>query len=285
MKEITDFRPSPIAGTWYSANPQKLRSQTLEFLAQAELPDLSGEVVALIAPHAGHKYSGQTAAYAFRTVQGQHFDVVVVLSPLHTFHPAPLLTTAHDAYSTPLGQIQVDRETLSNLDSTLEQSAGLGLVAVRNDSEHSLEIQLPFLQCALENEFLLVPIMLRSLSETVLEALGKALGKVLNGKKALMVASTDLSHFYPESVAKELDSEMLSQIRSFSPESVLQTERTGKGYACGVGAVASILWASRELGADRVVILHHSTSGQSTGDFDSVVGYGAAAAIRSNDAH
>jgi AmmeMemoRadiSam system protein B len=147
--------------------------------------------------------------------------------------------------------------------------------------EHSLEIELPFLQVALGAEFKLLPLMLRSQSPSVARRTGHALASVLAGRSALMVASTDLSHFFPEEIAAELDAEMLRRVKSFIVDDLFEAERAGMGYACGVAAVATVLWAARELGADRVEILHHSTSGDETGDRSSVVGYGAAAVLKS----
>jgi AmmeMemoRadiSam system protein B len=112
--------------------------------------------------------------------------------------------------------------------------------------------------------------------------LGHALAQVMQGRNGLMVASTDLSHFYPEEMALKLDEEMLRRMRTFSPDDLFNAERSGMGFACGVAAVAAILWASRELGANLVEILHHSTSGEETGDYGSVVGYGAAAVLKND---
>ncbi len=146
MSKIADLRPSPIAGRgWYEGDPRKLARQVDEYLSQADEPELDGEVLALIAPHAGHIYSGATAGYAFRCVPGCHFDLVAVISPLHRGYPtSPLLTTAHQAYQTPLGAIPVDHQALFALAKALE-APQLKLAAVAYDEEHSLEIELPFL--------------------------------------------------------------------------------------------------------------------------------------------
>jgi len=278
MAAHSDLRPSPIAGTWYSGDPQRLGQQVDAYLDQAVLPPLSGRVVGLVAPHAGHRYSGRTAGHAFAAVRGQAFDQVVVLSPLHDFHPAPLLTTAHRAYGTPLGPVPVDISAVEALDAALA-AQNLRLTPVVNDREHSLEIELPFLQRALSSDFRLIPIMVRSRATSVCRALGLALAELLCDHSALLVASTDLSHFYPLHTADALDAEMLRRIAAFSPEDVLSAEETGAGFACGAGPVAVMLWAARALGANTVTILHHSTSAEETGDTHSVVGYGAAVAL------
>ncbi len=279
MKEIADVRPSPIAGTWYSGDPDQLRQQVDHFLASARLPDFEGQVTAIIAPHAGHRYSGRTAGYAFASVLGQDRDLVAVVSPMHAAYPANLLTSAHRAYATPLGPVQIDPMALEQLDEILT-SDGMQLTPISNDREHSLEIELPFLQRALRTEFKLLPVMVRSQSPLVARRLGHALAQVMMGRNGLLVASTDLSHFYPQELAQRLDEEMLRRMRSFSPDDLFTAERNGLGFACGVAAVAAVLWASRELGASVVEILHHSTSGEETGDYASVVGYGAAAVLK-----
>jgi MEMO1 family protein len=280
MAGISELRPSPIAGVWYTREPQMLARQVDDLLQQAQVEDLDGEVIGVITPHAGYRYSGRTAGHAFRAVKGLRRDLVAVLSPFHAFHPAPLLTTAHMAYRTPLGIVSVDREAVALLDEELVAGLQVGMTPVANDREHSLEIELPFLQRALVGEFQLLPVMVRTLTEAIAKPLGMALAKVLRGRSALMVASTDLSHFYPADQASDLDSEMLRRIEAFSPEGVLQAEETGAGFACGVGAVAAVLWAARELGADDVRVVHYSTSGDETLDNSSVVGYGAAVILK-----
>lgn len=279
MSAITEIRPSPIAGTWYSGDAEKLQMQVDHYLAAARLPQLDGQVVGLVAPHAGHRYSGLTAGHAYATVMGQPRDVVAVISPMHSPYPATMLTSAHRAYGTPLGPVWIDQDALAQLDEVLTQD-GLPLTPIANDKEHSLEIELPFLQRALKGDFKLLPVMIRSLSPLVARRLGHALARALRGRSCLLVASTDLSHFYPEELARDLDHEMLRRIGSFAPDELFAAERSGKGFACGVSAVAAVLWAARELGADRVEILHHSTSGDETGDHGSVVGYGAAAILK-----
>lgn len=277
--QITDVRPSPIAGLWYTGNESRLRGQISAYLDNAVIPPLPGQVIALISPHAGHRYSGRTAGHAFAAVRGQTPDLVVVVSPMHAPHPASLLTTAHRAYATPLGPMQVDQPAVERLARILGQS-GHELTPVANDDEHSLEILLPFLQVALAQPFHLLPVMVRSQSPRTAQVLGKALAQAVQGQTCLLVASTDLSHFYPQELANELDGEMLRRIKSFDPDDLFAAEHSGKGFACGVGALAAVLWAARDLGANAVEVLHHSTSADETGDRASVVGYGAAAVLK-----
>jgi AmmeMemoRadiSam system protein B len=122
--------------------------------------------------------------------------------------------------------------------------------------------------------------MVRSQSAKVSQQLGAALAEALRGKNALVVASTDLSHFYTQKEAVVFDTEMLRRIESFSPEDVFCAEKEEQGFACGLGALTAVLWASKALGGDTVKVLRHATSGDVTGDYSSVVGYGAAVVLK-----
>jgi hypothetical protein len=177
----------------------------------------------------------------------------------------------------------VEKDALLALNTAVIARLGHGLVAVARDREHSLEIELPFLQRAIAGDFRLLPVMVRSQAPKAAEALGQALAEVLKDRNALLVASTDLSHFNDQKTATLMDSEMLRCFESFDPFSIFETEASGRGAACGHAAVAAVLWAARALGADTVKVLHHATSGDVTGDFSSVVGYGAAVVLKSSE--
>lgn len=277
---MLDIRPSPIAGKWYEGDPDMLARLVDEYLEEAQLPELEGDVIAVIAPHAGHPYSGAVAGYAFAALRGRTPDLVAVVAPMHHPYSEPLLTTAHAAYSTPLGDVPVDKDALQELDIVLKSELGFGLAAVSRDPEHSLEIELPFLQRALTSPWKLLPVMDRARQPRVSKGLGKALAHVLKGKDSVMVASTDLSHFYNQQTALNYDRAMLSVIEAFDPEEAFDLERAGKGFACGLGAFTAVMWAARELGADKVKVLRHATSANVTGDYSSVVGYGAAVILK-----
>ncbi len=282
MEKLSDVRPSPIAGTWYSADPDQLRSTVDRYIENASIPALPGEVLALIAPHAGYRYSGPVAGHAFKTIKGNSYDHVLVISPLHQYHPQPILTSGHDGYQTPLGKIPLANNILKEIDQSLKEKFGVGLTKIREDQEHSLEIELPFLQQAIDGDFSLIPIMLRDQTRAFSKGLGEILAEILEGKSFLMVASSDLSHFHPESIANKLDQKVLQAIEDFSPEKLFDLKESGGGEACGLAPIAAVLWASRALGADKVTHLRYSTSAESTGDPSSVVGYGAAAVTRSS---
>lgn len=280
MNRITPVRPSPIAGNWYSSNPNELRETIQQYLDNAALPDLHGEIVALVAPHAGYQYSGPVAGYAFKTVQGKSYDMVAVISPMHQYHPQPILTSAHHAYQTPLGELPLAMDKLAEINEALLKKTGLSLTPIANDQEHSLEIELPFLQQTLQGNFDLIPIMLRDQTRENAHALGQVLAETLKDDSCLMVASSDLSHFYPEAKANQLDDRVLKALAEYSPKGLFDLKDQGMGHACGLAAIATVLWAAKAMGARDVTLLNYDTSASITGDRSSVVGYGSAAITR-----
>jgi AmmeMemoRadiSam system protein B len=273
-------RPSAIAGQWYPGEPGHLAESVDRYLTEAQLPEAPGQVLAVVAPHAGHRYSGAVAGHAFAALRGLAPELVAIISPMHHAYNHPLLTTAHDAYETPLGLVPVDRAAVQTVDQQLQEALGFGLTPIYRDTEHSLEIELPFLQRALPDGFSILPVMVRDQRAQVARALGKALSDTLANRATVLVASTDLSHFYPQQAAEKFDHEMLEKIAAQDPGGVLQAEIDGTGFACGRGAVAAVLWAAQQLGGNSVKILNYATSGDITGDYNAVVGYGAAAIYR-----
>ena len=274
-----DIRPSPIAGTWYAGDSRMLAEQVDGYLSDGPDIEPSGELIGVIVPHAGHRYSGSVAGRAFRLMRGLDPEIVAVVSPMHSLAPAPVVTSGHEAYQTPLGIVPVDQEAVRSLSTAWQKQFGESLYPLRNDREHSLEIELPFLQRAL-GEFRLLPLMILDQRESTAKALGSALAASLAGRRALLVASSDLSHFHPDSTARGLDGEMMRRIESFDPAAVMQAEYDEAGFACGRAAIATVMWAAKAMGAGRVTTLAYANSGETTGDFSSVVGYGAAAIWR-----
>ncbi len=283
MNKISEVRPSPIAGYWYSSNPRVLKAEINDYLNQAILPEINGEIIGLFAPHAGYRYSGPTAGYAYKAIQDQEYELVIILSPYHAYHPASILSSSHQYYETPFGRVKVDQSILNSMMEKISLETSLEMVLVANDEEHSLEIELPFLQLSVNNSFSILPLMIRSINPQEAGDVATIILNLVKDKKVLVVASTDLSHFYSEAVAESLDAEMLKQIQTFSIENVFRSESNGTGFACGLGAVMVCMSICDGLGADKIEILHHSTSGKMTGDFSSVVGYGAGVFIRTNE--
>jgi AmmeMemoRadiSam system protein B len=269
-------RPSQIAGTWYPGDSEDLRELVSEYISQANSPGLEGEPIALISPHAGYRYSGKTAGHAFKQVQGRSYDLVVVLSPFHSYHPDNILISSYDAYSTPLGDIPIDKKTVSKLNEFLHDSNGKPATLITHENEHSLEIILPFLQVALSDKFKLLPIMLSGHNIEAAESLGKFLANLTLNKKVLLVASTDLSHFHDLQKANILDNNLLEKLISMDIKNIISAISSNQGEACGIMAVLSVLFAAKQLKVNKLQVLNYSTSAEVTGDESSVVGYASA---------
>jgi len=277
-QKAADVRESLIAGSWYPGQAETLRQTIVDFLAAVEPQPLEGQLMGLIAPHAGYIYSGQVAACAYRQLQAaeetaRSLDLVVVISPLHRRPLGEYVTSQAACYRTPLGLVPLDAPAVDELE------AAVGLQRTAFDNEHSLEIQLPFLQVVLA-EFKLLPVMMGSQSLHSCQRLAAALAEILRGRSALLVASTDLSHFYTYDHAVRLDRQTLTYIDAFDPEGLAQALHNGKAEACGGGPVVATMLAARALGANEARILDYANSGDVTGDHSSVVGYAAGAIYR-----
>lgn len=269
-----DIRPSPIAGQWYPGNPEQLSMAVDRYLAQSAAPTIPKErVIGILVPHAGYQYSAPVAAHAFRLIRDMEIEQVALIGPSHHLFSAPAVTSGHDAYETPLGTVPVDHATLDEL------RHAIAFERIRHDKEHSLEIELPFLQKAL-GDFHLIPLALLDQSWPTVERLGHALADLLRDRKTLLVASSDLSHFYSQSTAHQLDHNVLEAINRYDPQQVIALEEEGKGFACGRGAIAAVMVAARDLGADQAQVLAYGTSGDVIHDYNRVVGYAAAAFYR-----
>jgi len=280
MSENKSIRHSVIAGSWYPGDAVVLKKQLSDFLSAVENGEEKQDVFALIVPHAGYIYSGKTAAHAFKLVEGQEFERVIITSPFHAPATEAFLTTTFEQYETPLGRITVDQEGLGQLNKYLSAHHVPMIESVRGEHEHSLEIELPFLQVALSESFEVVPVMVRTQKANWLKVLGEGLAELAHNRKTLLVASTDLSHFYEAKSAKLMDERVFQYIEAMSPMELLDGNKQGHAQACGAGAVVAVLWAAHAAGATEARVLYYSHSGMVTGDDSSVVGYGAAVILK-----
>jgi AmmeMemoRadiSam system protein B len=200
---------------------------------------------------------------------------VIILSPYHQFHSASILSTAHQAYQTPLGIVPVDLDSLESFSASLREQTGVKLQQVSNDQEHAIEILLPFFQRILPDEFKILPVMIRHQDPQLMSSIGTILADMLKTRKGLLAASTDLSHFHTAEKAQKLDQTIIDQIRSLNPEGLFQARDQGTGSACGLGALAAVIWAAKAGGPVAAHHLYYAHSGDITGDLSSVVGYTA----------
>jgi AmmeMemoRadiSam system protein B len=276
MSELRIRQPHFADGMWYSATAPQLQREIQGYLEQAPAsPDL-GEVVGLVAPHAGHFFSGHVAGAAFASLKPGAFETVILIGPDHRGSTLGQIATPDvEAWRTPLGDIPVDRDFLQ----TLQNEINLKLLS--SDNEHSLEIELPFLQMTLK-DFKLVPLMMGDQSPSTCRQLADALAKVINTDRfssTLLVASSDLSHFFDDDTARRLDKDTIQFMLNLDGDGLIRHSMTsprGEG-ACGAGPVATIIHAAKALGANQAHLLKYATSGDVHPRKDSVVGYAAVA--------
>ncbi len=274
MSTSAEIRRPAVAGSFYPSSPIDLSKVIASMYAQVDKFPIDGHPMALIVPHAGYPYSGKTAAWAYKTLEGEQYDTVVVISPSHTVFFKGSSVYGGTGYETPLGVVEIDRE-LSEKIASISPSvyfSNMGHATGSMRGEHALEVQLPFLQIIL-GKFKLVAIVMGDQEEDSVFALGEALASALKNTNSLIVASSDLSHFHPEKVARRLDGAVREAIERYDPQLVIRTLESGKGEACGGGPIAASMIATKRLGGHRVQFIHYTTSGETTGDFDEVVGY------------
>lgn len=253
-----DVRRSVIAGSWYPGSASALASTIDAFMAAVDEGPLEGELRGLISPHAGYSYSGGVAACAYKHLKGKSYPTVVIVSPIHRHYGGRYLVTSNQYYETPFGMVEVDAELVSKLGGEIE------LNFVDQDAEHSLEIQLPFLQHML-GEFTLLPVMMGDQGLGACRELSAVLTKVLGEKEALLVASSDLAHLHDYEEVVAHDRFVQRFVNDFDPEGLASSLAKNEAQACGGGPIVTVMLTARELGADSAKVLKYMNSGDVTG--------------------
>ncbi|MBN1102969.1 MAG: AmmeMemoRadiSam system protein B [Deltaproteobacteria bacterium] len=272
------IRESILAGTWYPGNGNELRRTIQGYLSRVKAPRPEGDLRGIIVPHAGYMYSGQVAAHAYHLLQGAGFTRMVLIGPSHRHRFRGVSADLHQGYRTPLGTIPVDLDFARKL--LHAEGARVRSVPEAHSREHSLEIQVPFLQVVLK-DFHIVPLVMGEQDFETCSALAAVLGRLLQGDtKTLLLASTDLSHFHGDTEAKNLDLEFIRNVREYDPQGLADSLFKGACEACGGGPTIATMIAARALGADRAEILQYATSGGVTGNRTEVVGYLSAALMK-----
>lgn len=267
------LRPAAVAGSWYPAAPEQLAREVDRYLAAAADPP-AGDLVAIIAPHAGLKYSGPVAAHAYRLLAGRTIDVAVLVGPSHFVGFDGVALYDRGAFESPFGPCRI-AETCA---SAIAAAAGTCIkeLASAHAREHSLEMQLPFLKRVAPHAAI-VPLVIGYQTRDTICDLAGALATGLKGCRAVLIASTDLSHYHDAVTASRLDGRVIELVRTFDPEALLEALEARPEHACGGGAIVAVMMAARALGARAARVLKYGDSGDVSGDKDTVVGYLAAA--------
>jgi len=270
------LRPAAFAGQFYTADPVLLAAEIESYLAAAAPADPpSGTILALIVPHAGYVYSGRTAAAAYALVRGRAIDTVVIIGPSHRAAFEGCSIWPDGGFETPLGVARVD----AALAKAIAKASGFRFRPEAFAEEHSVEVQVPFVQKALPGAAI-VPIVMGRQTPSTIRALAAALGKTCLAKNVLVVASTDLSHFLPKAEAQATDAATAALIRAVDTEDLIRKTEAGENIMCGGGPVAAVLLLAGKAGRPRVEVLARTDS---SGFGGPVVGYLAAAVFSGAD--
>jgi len=267
-----DIRKSVIAGTWYPGNPSILRADIEKLLHNVPGGKIEGTITGLIVPHAGYVYSGQVAAYAYKMIKGETFDAVILLGPSHRTFFRGVSIYDRGGYETPLGVVPVNVSLATDI---MAQSKMISYIPSAHSQEHSLEIQIPFLQVVL-GEFHFVPLVLGDQDYQTCITLAESIVRAISNRRVLIVGSSDLSHFHSYERAVNLDSIVLQRIEKMDAGGLLKDLEENVSEACGGGPAAVTMMVCKKLGSDRAKILKYANSGDVTGDRGSVVGYASA---------
>ncbi len=268
------MRDPYVAGQFYSGSRERLEGQIkgcfLSDIGPGELPKSGGaerDIAGCVVPHAGYMYSGAVAAHVYAELAKQNQpDTIVIISPNHTGSGSSA-ALSHEDWKTPLGVVETDKETV---DALFKGCEALDIDETAHMEEHSLEVQLPFLQY-LYRTFKIVPICMKRSDSDVVENIAGCLSKIK--KDILVIASSDFTHYESHESATQKDKNAISHISNMDEKGFLQTVYENNLSICGYGPIAVCIAAAKKLGAKRAELLKYSTSGDVTGDYNQVVGY------------
>ncbi|MFN3966615.1 MAG: AmmeMemoRadiSam system protein B [Endomicrobiia bacterium] len=284
------MRQPAVSGQFYPSDKESLQKTIQTFLSNVPSfikESAPSEIYGIIVPHAGYIFSGQVAGYGFKILEGKNYDTVILIGQSHHYYLSKAVLFDGDGFSTPLGNVLTDKEFISKLSKKSE------IFEINNHAhipEHSLEVELPFLQVVLKNKFKIVPILVSSFSIEKCKEIAESIVSIINtfpNKKFLFVISTDMSHYPKYEDANLVDREALKTLEKFDPELLKKTNDSilSKGYKnlscvfCGEQAVLTGMYATKILGADTAKVLYYANSGDVPryGDMSRVVGYCAVA--------
>jgi hypothetical protein len=270
-------RSAAVAGSWYPAAASALARQVDDYVeAAADGP--RGQTQAIIAPHAGIVYSGPVGAYAYKAAARGTYDVAVLVGPSHFVGFDGVALYPEGAFASPLGPAPIDADAAA----AIGRASVVRSMPSAHAREHSLEMQLPFLRRLLP-DVPIVPLLMGYQRSDTIEELAGALVEGLASRRPLLVASTDLSHYFDAVTAERLDARVRAAVAEFNPDRLLALfesypdEERGRAVGCGIGPAVSVMMAARGLGARDARVLKYAHSGEVSGDYDGVVGYLAAA--------
>jgi AmmeMemoRadiSam system protein B len=278
---MSKVRRPTQAGAFYEGNAESLKKQIekcfLSELGPGKVPQVKKDgarrIVGLVCPHAGYMFSGPVAAHAYYELASDGKpEVVVIFGPNHTGFGSPLAIMNEGVWRTPLGDVEVDGETANQI---VHEARIVDVDESAHKYEHSIEVQLPFLQFLYGSAFKIVPICFLMQDLTSANEVGEAVAKVLAGKNGVVIASSDMTHYEPHKTAKEKDLAVLEAVEEMDATKFYSIIESRHVSACGYGPIMALITAAKSLGAKEAKLLCYRTSGDVIGDYSSVVGYAA----------
>jgi hypothetical protein len=274
------IRKPAVAGSFYPSDSSELTKLIddcyLHHLGPGRLPPKergSADIVALVVPHAGYEYSGPVAAHSYLCASSlPDPDLIVIVAPNHYGMGSGVSTCSGGEWETPLGRMKVDGKAAAAL---AKASGVVDFDPASHRIEHSLEVQLPFLQRIYGSAIPFVPISLSFQDIQTSSDVARGVASVLKGKKALLIASSDFTHYEPVDQARRKDLALIHDIELMDVDSFYSTLERLRVTACGFGAIATVIQVSKALGFKKGELLRYANSGDTTGDYDQVVGYGS----------
>ena len=258
----------PIAaGSFYDSDPSKLKKQIRNFLDNAQDLKLD-KITTLIVPHAGYIYSGQVAAHAYRQIEGKDYDCILVIAPSHS-ELFDFVSIYPGGYQTPLGIAGIDEKNSQMLEKGHDL---IKFSAQGHKEEHSLEVQIPFLQEVL-GDIEIIPMAIGNQSPDLIKELGNTVGKAFSQMETLIIASSDLSHYHPYKTALSLDQKVEKLVADFDIQGLADSFFGDRVEMCGGGPVLAAMTAARILGSKNSKVISYRNSGDIIGDRSAVVGY------------
>ncbi len=276
------IRKPTVAGRFYPGEASELKNSVVSYLRDTKPP--KGEIRGILVPHAGYVYSGATAGEGFSAIHGMDIDSVVIIGTAHTMYMDGAALIKEGFFETPLGKVEIDKEITQEL---LKKSKLFENFPEAHESEHSVEVEIPFLQVSLTKKFKIAPIVLNTKNLEKLYEIGKTIAEVIKDKKALICVSSDLSHYPPGDIAEKSDLTIMEALRlamrnddlsyfDLANKITLAKERSDMDTpACGESAIIAGAAACSALGADDFQLLRYTHSGKISGNDASVVGYAA----------
>lgn len=262
------IRHQQVAGYFYPAEKDKLQKDIALMLQAAKQEKSFNKIFGIVSPHAGYIYSGKTAAYAYNLLKDKKYKTVIVISPSHAEYFPGISIYDGDAYETPLGIVEIDQDMAKKL---VEKSKTIFRGIQGHRKEHALEVQIPFLQSVLK-DFKIVPIIMGDQSKIFVDELAQKISEVVDDY-TLIVASSDMSHFYSSEEANRLDSVVEKRINEFDFERLLKDLDNHECEACGGGPISVMMKTASLKNIYKSAVLNRSDSGDVTGDKNEVVGY------------